>query len=207
MVERPTRFGTEIAVQTVEDVDAALHEMAWLAAKQKSIEADAEARIETIKTETNDKLVTKIDGAAVSIEDRWNALHAAVHTWCTGQLKQALPPGKKSLKLSHGEIKLRALAAAVEVLKGKNGDDVAFDLARRAEILDRVDKLLQTQVEGIPLAQLVAVKFVLDKDQIKDEWIKRPANRELLRSLSISVIEGTEQITVIPAAVQVATTA
>jgi hypothetical protein len=206
MQARPTTLGRELSLETQADVDAALQEMAWLTAQQKTIEASAQTRIESIKTETQAKLVVEVAGEALKIQERWDALQLAVLKWCETELRSALPPNKKSLKLSHGEIKLRAIQAAVEVLEGKKADDVAFDLARRAEILAKVDRLLQVEVDGIPLSSLVAVTFVLAKDAIKEAWVKRPDIRETLQSLAISVKEGTEQITLVPAAIQVATT-
>lgn len=206
MIARPSAVALKPVVASVEDVDAALHEMAWLTAKQKTIEADAEAAAERLKAQAKEKLTVEVDGQTMSIMERWQSLQTAVFAWCDRSLKDALPPNKRSLKLSHGEIKLRAIQATVQTMQGKKPEAVALDLARRADLLAKLDELLQIDLEGIPLRNLLVIQFALAKDAIRDEWMKRTDVREFLQSCSIFVEEGKEQMTIVPAAVQVATT-
>lgn len=210
MKARPDALGMDISVSSVEDVDHCLHEMAWLTSLQESIEAPSKAKIEAIKSEAQAKLAIEIEGQRCTIKQRWELLKSAVLQWCETQLKIHLPSGKKSLKLSHGELKTRKNEAAVHILDEKTESEVATTIAQAGQLFDSVDQLLSHELVfegekiGIPLCRLIAVQFALAKDPIKQEWARRPEVRELLRSLSISV-EEQEQFTVSPARVQVAT--
>lgn len=205
MLNRPEAIGLEIKLESVEDVDAALHEMGWLNAKQCQVEGDAQAKIEVIKNEAQARMVVEIEGQSLTFKERFDALWGAVHGWCESQLKSVLPLNKRSAKLSHGELKLRALPAAVALIDGKKPADVARGLAREAGILADVDELLAREIDGVPLSKLLAVEFTLAKDAIKAEAEKTPDFAEFLRARSITVETGSEQITIVPAAVQVAT--
>lgn len=211
MKQRPDALGIDFGIQTIDDVDNALHEMSWLTSLQESIEAPAKAKIEALKNDSKAKLKIEIDGQPLTIQQRWEALKNAVLTWCVPHLKQHLANGKKSLKLSHGELKTRKNEAAVKIAEGQTEAEVALEIARCGGLLESLDTLLdqklvlEGQESGIPFRNLIAIHFVLAKDPIKQEWARRPEHRELLQSLSISV-EEQEQFTVCPARAQVATT-
>lgn len=205
MLKRPEAIGLEINLETLEDVDAALHELGWLAGQKSRIEADAQAKIEAIKKDAQSKMVVEIEGKTPTLDERSEKLSDAVHAWCEKNLKGHLPPNQKSKKLSHGVLKLRGLPAAVGILEGKKPADVAMGLAREAGILPDVDKLLAREVERFPLSKLLVVDFSLAKDAIKAEAAKNPKFAEFLAARSIKIENDRSQITVEPAAVQVAT--
>lgn len=205
MLPRPEKLGLEFTVASEEDADALLHEMAWLTGKQALIEGEAQAKIEAIKKDAQSRMVLDIDGETVSFKDRYNALWDALHAWCVKSLKAVLPANKRSLKLSHGELKLRALPTAVQFSKGAKPADVARNVAREAGLLAKVDELLAIELDGVPVAKLLAVEFVVAKDAIKAEVEKNPGFVAVLKKWSISIESDTEQITIAPAAIQVAT--
>lgn len=210
MKPRPETLGAELQLVSLDDINHALEEMAWLTSFQESIEAPAKVKVEALKTQTQNRLVVEIDGKPQTVKQRWEALKAAVLEWCPDNLKDYLPKGKKSLKLSHGELKTRKNEAAVRVLNDQPEDEVALEIARSGELIKAIDELLEHELvlhgksSGIRLRNLIAVQFVLAKDPIKQEWARRPEVRELLQTLSISV-EEQEQFTVSPARVQLAT--
>lgn len=204
MLTRPSALGIDFGLTSTDDVDAALHEMSWITARGESLDNDARVRIEAIKKETDAKHIVEIDGQTITLRDRWNQLFNAVYAWCTPGLKKALPANKKTLALSHGEIKLRQLPAAVAILEGGNADRIAFDAVTKAGIVSAVDRLMKKTIDvpnadQIQLSQIVSVKFELNKNAIKDLWSKRPETRQVLRDLLISVEDGQEQITISPA--------
>lgn len=206
MLNRPEAIGLNISLESIEDVDAALHEMGWLAAKQSQIEGDGQAKIEAIKNEAQARMVVEVEGQRLTFKERFDALWGAVHGWCESQLKGVLPLNKRSAKLSHGELKLRALPAAVALIDGKKPADVARGLAREAGILSEIDRLLsETEIDGVRLSKLLSVEFVLAKDAIKAEAEKTPDFADFLRARSITIETGSEQITIVPALVQVTT--
>lgn len=215
---RPAKLGHDFAIASKDDVDDALHEMAWIAAEQEIRTAKARKQIEAIKTQTDESLFVEIDGKEVAFADRWKALNDAVFGWASAHLKEELPANKKTLKLSHGELKLRALAAAVAMLEGKSGDKVAFELANDAGLIAAADKALKKtlpvtdakgemlpDVDPIALSSIVRLIPTLDKKAIQELWVRRPEIREFLQTLSISVTTDEEQISINPAALQVAT--
>lgn len=202
MVPRPTKLALDISLKTPEDVDAALHEMGWLRSRQQQIEAADQEKIERLKAECQKKLTVEIDGQSVTFADRWNQLWDAVHKWSVKSLKSILPAGKKTAKLSHGEIKLRTMPAAVQPLEGANVDKIAKELARDAGVLKGLEELLQAPVDGVPVCKLITVKFAIAKDAIKDELDRSPQFAEVLKKRRLAVVSGIEQITVEPAAVQ-----
>lgn len=205
MLNRPEAIGLKINLESIEDVDAALHEMGWLNGRKNQVEADHQAKIEAIKQDAQSKMVVEIEGKTLTFDERFEELADAVHEWCAKNLKGHLPPNQKSKKLSHGVLKLRGLPAAVGILEGKKPADVALSLAREAGILAGVDELLAREVDAFPLSKLLVAEFSLAKDAIKAEAAKSPEFAEFLKSRAITIENDRSQITVEPAAVQVST--
>lgn len=207
MKERPDALGVELALTSVEDVDKALHEMSWLTLEQRRIEDPSKARIQSEMAATQAKLVVEVAGKPMTIKERWEALSTAILTWAKKGLKPVLPPGKKSLALSHGVIKTRDLAAAVEMLQGAKADVAATAIAKAAGILKGLEPLLDQPLHGVRIGRLISVKVELDKAAIKEAWDEeeRPELVAFLKSLSISVSAGKTQISIEPADLQVTT--
>lgn len=208
---RPTTLGLEVDPQSVEDIDQCLHEMAYLTSLQESIEAPIKAKIEALKSEAQERMVIDVDGQTLTIKHRWDSLKNSVFRWCQRCLKKHLPEGKKSLSLAHGALKTRKNEAAVRIVDGKTEAAVATEIATSGGLCTAIDELLDAELilegtkTGIYLRNLITVQFSLAKDPIKQEWLRKPDVRELLKNLSISV-EESEQFTIAPAKVQLATT-
>lgn len=203
--DRPATLGRTLQLTSTIDVDAALHEMSWLTMRQRSIEADAKALIEDVKLKTDQQLVCEVDGESMTIRDRWDALQKAVFAWAKKGLAKALPANKKSLKLSHGELKTRSLPAAVVMLEGKKAEDAAVAIAREGGLMQQLDTLLEAKVHGTQLGQLIAVQVTLNKDGIKANFDPETKAKlhEFLQGLAISVEAGQQQVTIVPADLKV----
>lgn len=215
MLPRPDALGVTISLASVDDVDAALHEMAWLTAKENGISDAARVKIAAITTDAQSKAVVTVEQKPLTIKERWNALAAAVHAWCETSLRAALPKNKRSLDLPHGAIKLRSQPAAVALKDGKTAGEVALNLAQTHGLITSIDKLMKKSIDvvggtgqpvvSVSLNELLSVNIVLNKDAVKDLWAKRPEIHAFLQSLSISVEAGPDQITVAPASLAVMT--
>lgn len=207
MKERPDALGVELALTSVEDVDKALHEMSWLTLEQRRIEDPSKARIQAEMASTQAKLVVEVAGKPMTIKERWEALSTAILSWAKKGLAPVLPPNKKSLALSHGVIKTRDLAAAVEMLQGAKADVAAAAIAKEAGVLKGLEPLLEAKVHGVAVGRLISIKVELDKAAIKAVWDEKekPELVGFLKSLSISVSAGKTQISIEPADLQVTT--
>ncbi len=203
MLSRPDAIGLEVAVKSQDDADAALHEMAYLTFLQRRIEDESRLKIERIKEETDARLKVEISNTPVTIAERWKVLSEKLHAWCVNHLKKHLPPNKKSLKLAHGELKLRCLPATVQMLEGAKPDDVAKAIAADAGLVEKLDKLLDGSIDGLPIRDLITVSFSLRKDSIKERWEKSDAAKAALQKRLITVADGLDQITLVPIELQV----
>lgn len=186
---------------TLADVDAALHELGWCRQQTAEVEARTQATVDRLKAEAQQRLEVEIEEEAVFIADRTAALEAALVTWCgaklAGHLKEA---GSQSLKLAHGTIGTRSLPDAVVC------DDKAVLAAvkKRGGLVGLIDKLLETALGAITLANVIKLKPEVSKTAAKTAWGKSARHQQTLKSLGVVVETNRSSWVIEPAAIEVA---
>ncbi|WLD11872.1 host-nuclease inhibitor Gam family protein [Planctellipticum variicoloris] len=201
MIPRPETLGVELKLTTLADVDAALHELGWCRQQTAHAEAMVQAIIERLKADNQAALVVKIKESDVSIADRTAALEAALVTWCGKKLAGHLAEtGKQSLTLAHGVIGTRSLPDAVVC------DDKAVLAAvkKRGGLVGLIDKLLETALGAITLANVIKLKPEVSKTAAKAAWGKSARHQQTLKSLGVVVETNRSSWVIEPAAIEVA---
>lgn len=201
MIPRPETLGSELKLQTLADVDAALHELGWCRQQTAEVEARTQATVDRLKAEAQQRLEVEIEDEAVFIAERTAALEAALVTWCGAKLAGHLAEtGKQSLTLAHGTIGTRSLPDAVVC------DDKAVLAAvkKRGGLVGLIDTLLETALGAITLANVIKLKPEVSKTAAKAAWAKSARHQQTLKSLGVVVETDRSSWVIEPAAIEVA---
>lgn len=205
MPARPSALGAEFELKTIDDVDAALHEMGWCRLLDSQVDAAMKARIEALKTSLEGQRDLQIGEQQTTLSERAVALEAALIKWGGKQLKKHLPPDSKTLKLPHGEMSFKLQPLAVSLGEGVTEKAVVASIDKKTKLLQLAANLLKKIALGaFHLDQLVRVTPSLDKDGIKTAWAENPKSRGTLKGLGIIVTGGEDAVCVAPSKLTVA---
>lgn len=204
---RPTALSSEFHLQTLDDVDAALHELGWCRHREAAIDADTKARIEALKSAQGMLKSLKVgDDQTVptTLADRAAKLEAALVKWGEKHLQKHLEKGSKTLQLPHGEVAIKLQPLAVALAEGVKEKAVYAALDRKTKFLFLLANLLKKITLGVfRLDQIISLKPDLDKNAIKDAWERNPKSRGTLKSLGLIVTGGEDAVVATPAKVKV----
>jgi hypothetical protein len=203
---RPGAFGHKITLSTLDDVNAALHELGWLQQTTAVVEAQTKKAVEHLKLNAASKLSVEIDGKAVKFSDRIKSLHSALAGWCATELAKHLPGEAKSLTLPHGRIGTKSVADAVVYTEGEDEKSVLANITQKAGLKTLIAQWLTHALGAITLGVVIRLKPELDKAAIKEAW-SSATMRRTLTSLGITVETNRDELVIEPASVEVSTPA
>ncbi|MBX3448212.1 MAG: host-nuclease inhibitor Gam family protein [Planctomycetaceae bacterium] len=203
MTQRPNALGVDSAITTLDDVNAALHELGWLTQQSAAVDARTKSAIEQLKQTACEKLAVDIGGQRITFADRAAALRTRLEDWCREHLASHLPEGAKTLELSHGRIGTRKAPAAVAFATGETEKSVMSSIDKRAKLQSLLSKLLLTVLGSLTLGRLIRLKPELDKVSIKKAWAEGKRQQQTLKSVGLSVETERDEFVIEPAAVEV----
>lgn len=184
MIKRPETLGAELKFETLEDVDAALHELGWCRQQKAEVDARTQAAVDRMTADSQAKLVVEIAGQPVSIADRAKALEAAVVTWCGAKLAGHLAEtGSQSLKLAHGVVGTRSLPDVVECDDKK----VIAAITKKTGLTGLIATLLEKVCGAIRLADVIKLKPEVSKTAAKAAWSTGTRAQKTLQALGVEV--------------------
>lgn len=201
MIPRPETLGVEVKLDTLADVDAALHELGWCQQQTDEVNARTQAAVARLTADAQERLQVEIDGQAVRLADRTQALQAALVDWCGAKLAGHLAEaGGQTLTLAHGVIGTRSLPDAVVC------DDraVLAAVTKRAGLVGLIAKLLETALGAITLANVIKLKPEVSKTAAKAAWASSARCQQTLKSLGVVVETNRSSWVIEPAAIEVA---
>jgi hypothetical protein len=208
---RPQTLDAEFKIESLDDVDAALHELGWCQHREAAIDAETKAKIEAIKTAQSKLKELSFgldDEAATTLEKRAATLTAALLKWSDKHLQKHLPKGSKTLQLAHGELSLKLQPLSVVFAEGVKEKDVYAELDRKTKFFALVLNLLKKITLGqFNLSQIIRLKPDINKDALKDAWERNPKSRGTLKGLGLVVIGGADAVAITPAKVKVSNAA
>lgn len=201
MIKRPETLGAELKFETLEDVDAALHELGWCQRQIAHSEATTQAVIERLKADNLAKLVIEIEGNRFTVAERTQALDAALATWCGAKLAGHLAEtGGKSLTLAHGVIGTRSLPDKVECDDSK----VIAAVKKKSGLTGLIETLLAKACGAITLGKVIKLKPEVSKTAAKAAWDSGARAQSTLKSLGVVVETNRSSWVIEPASVEVA---
>lgn len=201
---RPATLGQSPKLKSLDDVDAALHELGWLAHQTQVIDGKTQTAVAALQQAAAEKLQVEIDGQAVTFADRSQQLREALERWCEASLAQHLPAGASSLTLAHGTVGLRKLAAAVAFTEGADDKSVLAAVEKRTGLAKLLAGIAETVLGALTLGNVIRLSPAIDKTAVKRAWEASPQRQRTLKSLGLQVETDRQAWVIEPAAVEVA---
>lgn len=185
---RPEGIDADATVESLEQVDKALREVAWLKYRHNAITTSATQRTAKIMADAVGEMF--LDDLGVSFQDREAALTQSIDAWCEANLDQLLEEGGEllSIKLTHGTIGKRKSPDAVVFVKSESKAVEA--ITAKWSLVEKLKRLTQTVIDALSLGQLVTVKLAIAKPSIKSLWDARPDLHDTLKALGVKVETG-----------------
>ena len=217
--DRPdTSLGFEPVIETEDQANEALQEMAYLDAYARSVQARAACKMKRIQDAANAMCVLKVGNRKVPCGDRSQALGAALKVYAQThrpELKEA--DGKRiarSVKLTHGKIGWAKGRDAVVVSKGCTAKDVKQALESisatddKPGVITRLQNLLsRMRMFGADPAPVKAdliftVSVDLSTTKAREAVGKKKITQEQLAQLNLEFRVGTDEFFAEPATFQ-----
>lgn len=204
---RPKALGPELGLKTIDDVDQALHELAWCQHQEAAISAGTKQAIDQLKKDRESLSELKIEATGeteaephkTTLGERAAALEEAIKEWAKAHLNEHLAKGSKTLKLPHGEVAYKLQPLAIGYAEGATEKTVVAAIEQKSKLAALALNLLKkTKLGSFVLSQLVRLTPSLDKDGIKAAWDAAPKSRATLKGLGIIVTGGDDQVVVAP---------
>lgn len=183
---RPSkRLGKEPTVKTLDDVDVALHELAWLNSRKSTVDASAEQRIRLIKDEAEKELVVE---GGVKFADRQAALTAAIEAYALAHRDQFVSEKSKSRTFMHGIVAFKDRPARVQFNEGEDKKSVL------AKLTDGLAVKIEAWLKRMGLRPFVKLSIDLDIAAIGRDAKDQKLTAEQLADVGLSYGAGEDVI-------------
>ena len=211
-LDRPRNtLGLEPVIETEEQANDALEEMAYLQAYASAIQARKEMRIKKIQAAADKSCVVKIAGKKVPCGDRDVVLGKALKLYAqTHRPELQNADGKRvarSLKLAMGKIGWGKGRDAVVIVSGNNAKDVKEALeeitttedkpgiiARLQSMLSRVRLFKDEERRGCPADELFSVSVDFNATKTREAFQKKKViTADDLARLNLRFAEGEDE--------------
>jgi phage host-nuclease inhibitor protein Gam len=186
-------------LNSVADVDCALHEMAFLDVVAARANATAQLQIGFAKERCAAALVVDVDGTPTPLADRKMALENATLKFCDAHCTAVLEGVKgKTRRLTHGEIKWKKSPAKLGFIEGSEADDVVaccdeaapHEAGLAAAVLRYLQRIKIT--ERLTAAMLCKVEVKLDRTAVWKAYQAGAINLEDLEAVLL-LVEPAEE--------------
>lgn len=190
-----TRLGATPEIESLDDVDAALVELAWINARESTLQADCEARVAQIQTDAQDRMYLEVEGHVLSFADRRAHLDQAVRVFCeTNKTEILSDSGKKSRDLTHGTIGWRQTQLKIAPAPGTDTKRVLSLIDKAVELTKSIVSLLgRLKLFGLPLGSLIELKPSLSLTKAKDAYKQQKLTAANLKKLGLVAIEPHDE--------------
>jgi hypothetical protein len=156
---RPEAINRKAKIDTLDDVSAALHELAWLKAEKVAIESKAQKKLDAINKEARESMVVEVDGRDVPIPERMKLLESNVLAWCEPNLTSHLKGKAKTLTLPHGKLVRRTGLDSIEFAEGKDEQTVFDAINETIPVLDKLNRILALMLGVFRLGSILKLSW------------------------------------------------
>jgi phage host-nuclease inhibitor protein Gam len=195
-LKRPETINRKAKIETLADVSAALHELAWLNAEKVAIESKAQKKLDAINKEARESMVVDVDGRDVPIAERMRLLESNVLAWCEPNLTAHLQGKAKTLNLPHGKLVRRTGLASIEFAEGQDEKTVFAAINETIPVLDKLNRILALMLGVFRLGSILKLSWGLNKPAIKTAWENQPDDRPALEALGLTLKPGVDSTSV-----------
>lgn len=197
----PVMLGPKPRVDSLETLDQALQELAWIAAREKEIKAACEQRVRLCKHQAAEQMVVEIGRKTLTFAERRAALEEAVFAFCEENREVVLADsGKKTREFTHGKVSWRKEPLRLQFVEGKAEADVMAAADKKSELADgilgslvkRLGRLRLT--ENIRASMLFNIKLTLNRSALLAAYKNGEITDKDLKALCLEAVEPEEEV-------------
>ena len=210
MLKRPGCFaalGPEVTIETLDQANLVLHELAWVQQQLGKVAADVKIKIDALKAAAPPSVKIKDparsiaeDPVEVSLLDRQELLQQTLATWTAEHIAEHLTGKKRSIDLPHGRLGLRQRPQIVEMAEGWAEsavlaaiDEIAGVVAAVTGILDR-----KTGIGSARVRDLLDIQINVSCKAARDAIEAQRVTAAELEPLGLVIREAYDEPVVTP---------
>ncbi|QDT95539.1 host-nuclease inhibitor Gam family protein [Gimesia aquarii] len=196
------------SIESEEDLDKALHELSFLNAYDKSVDARCSEQIESIKRQYERKKVLPCGKTTLQYtKDRYSQLSQMVIDYCNNNRSTLISRNSKTRKFPHGSISFKVQPSKVEYRSGLNeeGSMKLLDKLLQSTLIEMIMAWLKSicifgkNKEARLLSEVIELKPRLSVSKIKKAFEEGRLTTDHLKQLGLKYSQGKEQLTIKPA--------
>lgn len=187
---RPEGLGLEVNLESLDDVELAVREMAWNKARRDQLAAECEAAVGRVIAQYQDKAAIDIDGQRVELVKRFERLRAGVLEYAN-RSAAGLFQGKQSLNLPFGCIGYRTHQPILQFAEGHDAKTVLAKVEKELGLSAKIVAWLgRLKVCDIPLQRLVKLKPEFSKTAVNEAMKLGKVTLTQLKKLGLVIGEA-----------------
>jgi phage host-nuclease inhibitor protein Gam len=182
-------------IESIEDAELALHEIAWCNAVQAAIRAKLEETMAELNEIATREAAYDVGEERVPIGDRRKILEAELLRWGDEHRTEICQGKKKSAEFRNGKLKWRDAKDAVDYLEGESQKSAIEAVGNESGLLAKIEKL----VDAIGWHGVFQAKLSVNKTNAVKARQKQQLTDEQLADIGLEFKAGEEYISVEPA--------
>lgn len=199
-MQRPSTLGRDVTVKSLDDADAVLHELAWIANQTAALNAAAKQKIDAIKLATAEKAVVTIEEETMTLEDRAAQLEKLLSKWVSSNIEKHLTGKKRSIELAHGKLGLRQ-QPLVAALAEESSDKTVLDaIDETTGLITAIMATLQrkTTIGTARAGDLITVEIKPAFKAMRDAYESKLVTAEALQSIGVALRDAYDEPVLTP---------
>jgi hypothetical protein len=194
-VKRPETLGATIKLKSIEDVDAALAELAWLKSRQDVVDATMQELHAAVEVDRPKAETILVEGEPLFLCQRVEQLDEAVSDWLPKHLEKLLPEKGNTLKREHGQLTTKSVATYIRPI----GELTEEQVIEKIEAASQPQSQIMTKVRGICavffcraakvlFGDLITIKVTPNKTGRLAAWKEGRLTAAMLKPLGLEVV-------------------
>ncbi|TWT63179.1 host-nuclease inhibitor Gam family protein [Rubinisphaera italica] len=192
------RLAAEPQIETSQQLEIALAEMAAIETRRKALEAAREQDIQLVKDRCESHCVIPVERTHTAFNDRLQTLEKAVEVYAKENREQLLAGGKtKSVKLTHATLKWSTSKQSIDFLENWNEKKVIEIVDSKKSFLAQLLKCIESiKWFRATLACLFTIKVTVSKTAIAKALAEKKITPKELKGIGLAVIPAKEKFSI-----------
>lgn len=178
-------------IETLQQADEALREMAELDARKEGITAQCDAEINEVKARYAEQLVVKVGRSKMPLADRYEQLGTELQEFGSNHPELVMEGDKKSVKLNHGSLGFKSAPAKLVALE----DEKTLLKSLAAKVMPALLKALDLVklLTGFDSSKILSIDVKLDKAGLLKAWKDNVLPDERLAKIGLKVEQSGDE--------------
>lgn len=190
MRPRPNSLGAKVSVDSLEDVDRVLEEIAFCESEIATRNDIIKRRTDAVKAEQANLSVVEIDGESISVGDRLAYLKTVLSDWISSSIREHLPEDRKSIELPHGTIGLRQQPLSLTIGENSSEEKIVENIDKKTDgLIGKVRAFALKAIKslGVVFGDLVTVSIKVNWSRLRQLAAEGQLTKKAAQSLGITI--------------------